>query len=452
MEFDKQKLLINYLISSQELYTKVSPILNEGYFDPRAKQTVGFIKRYYEEYKTSPTLEQIKAETKMAGLEVKNLTKQEIKYAENELEQFCLHSAMEMAVFGAPKFLAKKEYGTVLAMLKEAITVGLQRDIGIDYFADPELRLKTMTLNNTTTPTGLLKLDEYLGGGINRKEMIIFAAPSGVGKSITMSNVAHNLVKMGLNGVYFTMELSEEVVAKRFDSIFSGIGQADILRNITQTVVEIKKQQEGSGRMFIKRLPESSTNANHLRAYLKEFEIVNGFVPDFVVVDYLDLMASCQSVSVENQFVKDKYVSEELRAIANDYNCFMITASQLNRGAQQLESLDDLSQAHIAGGISKINTTDNLVAIIQNAAMKARQEMMFKLLKTRSSNGVGNYFMMGFDPVSLHLTNYEDGGAKQDSGLAAMVRGKVKASHDSATKADGEAKPKMSVGNIPFQV
>ena len=86
----------------------------------------------------------------------------------------------------------------------------------------------------------------------------------------------------------------------------------------------------------------------------------------------------------------------------------MITASQLNRGAQNIESLDELNQGHIAGGISKINTTDNMVAILQTPQMKARNEMVFKMLKTRSSGGVGSYFIMKFDPVSLRLHNLEE--------------------------------------------
>jgi len=458
---EKQKLLLSYLVSSQDLFIKTSPILKAGYFDPSLKKAVQFVLGYFNEYKAPPSLEQIKAETGLT-LSGKELSKAEISYAENQFETFCRNSACKEAAFMLPSLLKEAKYGDMLKVMQEAIQISLSRDIGINYFDDPEARLKILTLNNNTIPTLIHKLDENLGGGITRKEMIIFAAPSGVGKSITMSNVAKNLAKQGLHGVYFTLELSEEIVAKRFDSMFSGIAQHAILYNITQTAIEVRKQSESSGRLFIKRMPESSTNANHLRAYLKEFEIVNGFVPDFIVVDYLDLMASVQSVSVENQFVKDKYVSEELRAIANDYNAFMITASQLNRGAQQLESLDDLSQAHIAGGISKVNTTDVLCAIIQTAQMKARQEMMFKLLKTRNSSGVGNYFMVKFNPASLLLENLEEGETRPDRTLSSVLRGKLardrKPDDPAAPTVVEPNKPRptgpggMGINNIPFQV
>lgn len=460
MELEKQRLLTSYLISSNDLFTKVSPILKAEFFDPKMKPVINFIKDYYEKYKAAPSGEQISAETGQL-IEYKPVTsKQEVLYAEDQLEVFCRNKAIEKAIYASPALMLEGKFGEIQSLIRDAITISLNRNIGLDYFADPETRLKMLLERNNSCPTQWYKLDEYLAGGINRKEMIIFAAPPGVGKSLTMSNLARNLMKQGLNGVYFSMELSEEIVAKRFDSMFSGISQTEILRNITKTSIEIKAQAENCGRIFIKRMPESSTNSNHLRAYLKEFEIVNGFLPDFVVVDYLDLMASNHQISAENTFVRDKFISEELRSIANDLNLMMITASQLNRGAQLLENIEDLGQAHIAGGISKINTTDNMVAIIQTPQMKARGEMMFKMLKTRSSNGVGNIYMLKFNPTTLILENMEEEGggtSNLSKSISSYMRGKIAPS----TQKSDESQPSptqaiqsqpLDVGNLPFQV
>ena len=457
MELEKQKLLISYLVSDPELFIKVSPILNVKYFDASMKPAITFIKDYFELYKAPPTVDQLKAETRLNIEHRTSMSRPEQKYAETQLENFCKEKAIEHAILASPALLAEGKHGDIEKLIRDALTVGLQRNIGLDYFQDPEQRLKLLSLNNKPIPTGFLKLDEYLGGGLNRKEMTIFAAPPGVGKSLTMANIAKNLMKQSFNVCYITLELSEEVTAKRFDSMFSGISQIDILKNITKTSIEIKKQSEEHGSLTIKRMPESSTNANHIRAYLKEYEIMKGYLPDVLVVDYMDLMCSNQSISAENQFIRDKFVSEELRSIANDFNLIMITASQLNRGSQLLESMDDLSQAHIAGGISKVNTTDNLIAIMQNSAMKARSEMMFKLLKTRSSSGVGNQFMMQFSPTTLILQCFaEEEGSSKSKSLANYVRGKVaekkpetKVEHRSS--ATGET-PRMNINTLPFQI
>jgi KaiC/GvpD/RAD55 family RecA-like ATPase len=460
MELEKQKLLMSYLISDQELFVKVAPILETKYFDASIKSGMTFLKQYFEDYKAPPTAEQIKAETGTAINVRPTMSRAEQQYAADQIETFCRNKAMEHAILASPALLAEGKFAEIEQTMKAAITVSLQRNIGTDYFEDPELRLNRLSLNNKPTPTGFIDLDENLGGGINRKEMIIFAAPPGVGKSLTMANLARNIMKQSLNVIYISLELSEEIVAKRFDSMFTGIAQIDLLKNITKAAIAIKKQQESYGHLTIKRMPESTTNANHIRAYLKEFEITKGYLPDALVIDYMDLMCSNQQISAENQFIRDKFISEELRSIANEYNLMMITASQLNRGSQQLESMDDLSQAHIAGGISKVNTTDNLVAIMQNAAMKARSEMLFKLLKTRSSSGVGNQFMMSFNPNTLILECFTKDNSSTDrsKGLASYIRGSIAKKKDDEAKPADKAtpaatpKPKLGMNNLPFQV
>lgn len=439
MNFDKQLLLLSYLLSDQTLFIKVNPILKYTYFDTRIRNTIQFISKYFEEYKIPPTAEQVKAETGQ-DIEIKtSLTKQEINYAENEIETFCKNKAIEHAILTSAKLLNDDKTGEIEKLIKDALTVSLQRNVGLNYFDDPEQRLKLLSLRNNCIPTNFIKLDEYLGGGINRQEMIIFSAPPGVGKSLTMANLGRNLLIQGLHGVYITLELSEDVTAKRFDSMFTNISQVDILKNVTEVSIKVKNEKSGCGEFFIKRMPESSTNTNHIRAYLKEFEIVNGFLPDFMIIDYMDLMSSVQNVSAENTFIRDKFISEELRALAHDFNMIMITASQLNRGAQLIDNIEDLSQAHIAGGISKVNTTDNLIAIVQTQTMKAKGELMYKLLKTRSSNGVGNFYMMKLNPVSLILENLED---------TSKLHNSIKINN----LINKQPEEKLDINNLPFQI
>lgn len=396
----------------QETFIRVNPILSSKFFEPRLQGAVKFIQNYFNEYKGLPTAQQIQAECSVTmSTDATPLTVQERKYAETELESFCKAKAMESAVLASVPLIQEGKYGDIEKLIRDAVTLSLQRNLGTDYFEDPEARLNSLKNNNQMHPTKLKKLDEALGGGLNRKEMIVFAAPSGVGKSITMLNIAFNLMSQGLNGIYITLELSEPVVSKRADSIASGYSQIAVLEDVTRTSIAVKKlrDEQGYGKLAIKRMPESTTTAIHIRAYIKEYELVNGFTPDFIVVDYIDIMASSQKgISAENQFIKDKYVCEELRSIADDCNAIMITASQLNRGAQEVESFEALNQSHIAGGISKINTADNLVMILQTPQMKAKGEMMFKLVKTRSSSGVGSYFTVKFNSINLRITNAEE--------------------------------------------
>jgi hypothetical protein len=165
-------------------------------------------------------------------------------------------------------------------------------------------------------------------------------------------------------------------------------------------------KEQGFGRFFVKRMREGTTNADHIISYLRELEAVHGFKPDFVIVDYIDLCASVQKTSGDNMFTKDKYVTEEIRAIGFDFDCLMISASQLGRGAIVATREDKaLGQDHIQGGISKINTSDLVIALVKDEAMDAAGEYRFEFLKARNSNAVNKKLTMGWNSDSLLITD-----------------------------------------------
>lgn len=404
MTLDKQKLLLNYMFSSTDLFVLTNNMVEECYFDPELQGGVNFLKEYFETYKALPSADQVRAETGFVP-DMTELNKAEVLYATDQLEIFCKRKAIEKAILAAPALLQSGDYGELEASIKDAVTVGLTRNLGLDYFLDPEERLRAMLLNNAMIPTGWHELDDHLGGGVSRKEMTMFMANSGVGKSILMSNLAIQFVEQKLDVLYITLELAEEVVAKRFDSMTTGISQDQIFKMIPKVADSVTKYGQKSGTLTIKRMPESITNANDIRAYLKEYELLHSKAPDIIVLDYMDLLTTNSKISAENLFVKDKYVAEEIRSIANDHDLVMITASQMGRQAIDAE---DHNQSHIQGGISKVNTTDNLIAIIQSEAMKAAGEYMLKLVKTRSSGGVGKHLVLGWDSTALRVTNLNE--------------------------------------------
>jgi hypothetical protein len=136
----------------------------------------------------------------------------------------------------------------------------------------------------------------------------------------------------------------------------------------------------------------------------------------------------------------------------------MISASQLGRDAivatREQKSLD---QAHIQGGISKINTADNVVAIYPSAQAKARGEMIFKFIKTRSSNGVGSAATLKFNASSLCLENMEDDVRDGTNRLSNSISNYVqrKSGQQSASQKPEESKTAsgpLNINNLPFQV
>jgi len=189
-------------------------------------------------------------------------------------------------------------------------------------------------------------------------------------------------------------------VAMRLDSMTTGIGTREIFRNLDDVELKVKTLQKRSGHLQVKYMP-SGKNCNDIRAYLKEYQVKTGVKPDVLLIDYLDLMMPLSvKVSPSDLFVKDKYVSEEIRNLAMETQCITVTASQLNRSAVEEIEFD---HSHISGGLSKIMTADNVIGIFTSRAMKERGRYQIQFMKTRSSSGVGQKVELEFNVDTLRI-------------------------------------------------
>jgi archaellum biogenesis ATPase FlaH len=399
---DLQKLFLEMMLQNAESYLRVQNIYNPENFDRSLKEAAKFIYTHIDEHKAMPTAEQIKAVTNTELKPVPDLTDNHYDWFMTEFEAFTRKQELERAILKCADMLEKGDYDPVEKIIKDAVQISLTKDMGTDYFEDPRARLLKIKSNNGQVSTGWPTMDKRLFGGMNRGELNIFAGGSGSGKSLFMQNIAINWVQQGLNGVFLSLELSEELCAMRMDSMVANISTREIFKDLDDLELKVKMVGKKSGSLRIKYMPAQS-NVNQIRAYLKELEVQTGQKTDFIMVDYLDLvMPVSAKVSPNDLFVKDKYVSEELRNLAREFGILMITASQLNRSAVEEIEFD---HSHISGGISKINTADNVFGIFTSRAMKERGRYQIQLMKTRSSSGVGTKVDLDFDIESLRITD-----------------------------------------------
>ena len=402
---DLQKLFVQFMLTDPQLFTRVMGIIDEKHFDKPTRNVVGYLIGYSEEYSTMPTIEQIKAET---GQEME-LLDDIAKHSEwfiDEFETFCRHKAIERAIVNSADLLEEGKYGEVETTIKDAVQIGLARSLGTDYFHDPRARLEMLKDNNGQITTGWKDLDDKLYGGINRGEVTIFAGGSGSGKSLFMQNMSLNWAEAGMNCVYVTLELSEELSAMRIDAMATDRSTRRIFKELDDVELRVKTLGKKAGMLRIKYM-SSGNSVNDIRAYLKELQIVTGKNVDCICIDYLDLlMPATKKVNPGDLFIKDKYVTEEIRNFAMETQTVVVTASQLNRSAVEEVEFD---HSHIAGGISKIQTADNVIGIFTSNAMRERGQYQLQLLKTRSSSGVGSKVNLVFDRDSLRISDSDLG-------------------------------------------
>ena len=399
-----QELFLRMMLTDAQLFTRVVNILNSENFDRSLRSTAKFMIDFSKKYNSIPDANQIKATT---GLEIEVIDKlrdSDTEWFLDEFEKFTRRQELERAILKAAELLEKGNYDPVEKLIKDAVQISLTKDMGTDYFADPRARLLSIKNNNGQISTGWPILDNKLYGGFNRGELQIFAGGSGSGKSLFMQNLSANWTQKGLNGVYITLELSEELTAWRIDSMITDVSTRDVFKNIDDVELKVKMASKKSGRFWIKYMPAQST-VNDMRAYIKTLQMEYDVKIDFLCVDYLDLLMPVSTkVSPSDLFIKDKYVSEELRNLAKELNVLFVTASQLNRSAVEEVEFD---HSHISGGISKINTADNVFGIFTSRSMRERGEYQIQLMKTRSSSGVGQKIDLQFDIDTLRI--FDDG-------------------------------------------
>lgn len=440
---DVQRLFLEMMLEDSSSYIRVQNIYNPANFDKSLRPAAEFIKKHSDEHKAIPDRAQIAAVTGVKLSPIPDLTDGHHEWFMSEFEAFTKRQELERAILKAADMIEKGEYDPVEKLIKDAVQISLTKDLGTDFWANPEAMLTKYFDNGGQVSTGWPQLDRLLYGGFSRGELNIFAGGSGSGKSLVMMNIALNWVQQNLHGVYITLELSEELTGLRTAAMLTNMSTKDIRREKETAALKIKMVGKKSGSYQVKALPAQS-NINDIRAFLKEYQIQTGHRVDFMMIDYLDLLMPVSAkVSPNDLFVKDKYVSEELRNLAKELGVLMVTASQLNRSA--VEELE-FDHSHISGGISKINTADNVFGIFTSRTMRERGKYQIQCMKSRSSTGVGQKIDLEYNIETMRITDpgVDESGQVGFKKSMPSIYDTIKAKATVTTEEEQEETPKIS--------
>lgn len=435
-----QKLFMQTLLYSDDMFARCRNMIEPGYFEQPYENLIKFVMEYSEKYNAIPNNAQIKA-TIDFSLDEPDDDIHTDDYQEwflEEFERFCRYKGLEKGVYESVDVLSKPaheidktDYGIVEENIKKASQIGLVRDLGTDYFANPKEMLEQILERDELISTGWQDIDYKLYGGMNRGEITIFCGGSGSGKSLFLQNLALNWSAAKFNVLYVTMELNEKLVFMRMAAMQNGISTKDVKQDIVAAALKIEEKRKRSGRLVIKQMP-NGINVNDIRAYIREYEIKYGEKFDALLIDYLDLMMPIsKKIKGDDLFTKDKFVTEEIRNLAMERNFLCATASQLNRSAVDEIEFD---HSHIAGGLSKIQTADNVIGILTSKAMREKGRYQVQFMKTRSSSGVGAKIPLKFDINSMRITDSDESEEESTMGTAMHIVDTLK--RDGVVKSD----------------
>ena len=421
--------ILKNLIYNEEYTRKVLPFLSVNYFQEREDKILyEKINEYINQYNTLPTQEALAIELDKSSIKdeefqnslklLESITNENdeanISWLLDSTEKFCQDKAIYNAVVESISILDekggdKRDKGSIPDILSDALSVSFDPHVGHDYLLDAEERYEFYHRIEEKIPWDLEFFNRITKGGLSNKTLNIALAGTGVGKSLFMCHVAASCLSQNYNVLYITLEMAEEKIAERVDANLLNIS-IDDLQKIPKDLYDKKinkLKQTIKGKLIVKEYPTASANANHFRALLNELNLKRSFVPNIILIDYINICTSSrikQGANV-NSYTYIKSIAEELRGLAVENAIPILSATQTTRsGFTNTDiGLEDTSESF---GLPA--TADFMFAIISTEQMEELNQIMIKQLKNRYSDPTSNRkFVIGIDRSKMKLYDVE---------------------------------------------
>lgn len=405
-----ESTIFSNLVTNQEYFARVFPYVKTEYFREQSDQTIfKLIQKYAHEYKKPPSKEAIKitldklnniteTEYQECCEKIKQLAPvpEDLGWLVNETEAYCQQQAVNNAL--AEGLRIKENYdrpleerdnripdiGVIPDLMKDALSVCFDTSIGHSYFDDWEARWAKYIEKTDKIPCGIRMLNIIMNGGVERKTLNVILAGTNVGKSLALCHLAADYLTQGYNVLYISMEMSEDVVAKRIDANLLDVSMDDfdtLTKNSFASKVKKKRESISKGEIVIKQYPTAGAHVGHFNSLLSELKLKKNFVPDIVIVDYLSICASSRiRGGSDNSYHLVKTIAEELRGFAVENNVVLWSAAQTTRGAWGASDINMEDTAESAGLPA---TVDLLLGVIETEETVEMGQQMVKQLKSR---------------------------------------------------------------------
>lgn len=377
--------IISSILSDRVFFKTIYDIIKSEYFDSDSNEWIfKCISSHFDKFETLPTLDVFKTQLSKVDSDVlktsvidnlkniwRNLESDDLDYVKSETLVFCQRQELKNAILDSVPLLDSGKFDEIKQKLDYAFKAGKDTNVGHDYKVDIKERYESTVRN--VIGTGWDTIDELVDGGFGWGELIIFAAPPGIGKSWALVNVGMNAAKKGKIVVHYTLELNEGYVGQRYDSVLTGIP----VPNLKYNIEEVERQAKNlKGEIVIVHYPTKSVGLNTIKASLDKL-VLQGKKPDVIIVDYADLL---KGNSRKERHEEIEEVVEGLRGIAGEYECPLYTASQINRsGADD----DVITGTKIAGSFSKLMTADFVVSLSRKIEDKLAGTGRWHVIKNR---------------------------------------------------------------------
>lgn len=423
-----EQTVLRNLLTNEEYMRRVLPFIKPEYFEGVYQQLFRQVAKFVAKYNKLPTAETFKIELddnnslsdehyRHAVEIIPEIFKSEYideTWLYNKTEKWCQDRALFNAIMESISVIDGKHQkltkDALPDLLQKALAVTFDTNIGHDYLENVNERYEFYHAQEEKTPFDIDLFNQITKGGLSNKSLNIALAGTGVGKSLFMCHIAAGALSIGKNVLYITMEMSEERIAERIDANLLDI-PIDQIEHMTKEMFSNavnRLKSKTNGKLIVKEYPTGSANANHFRALLNELKLKKGFIPDIIMIDYLNICASSRikmGGSV-NSYTYIKAIAEELRGLAVEFDLPIVSATQTTRSGYSSSDpgLEDTSESF---GLPA--TADLMFAMVSNEELEQQGQIMIKQLKNRYNDPNKNKrFLVGIDRSKMRLFDIDN--------------------------------------------
>ena len=234
-----------------------------------------------------------------------------------------------------------------------------QESVKVSTHADEVLHQKR---ERAVVPTGLDDLDRAWRGGIRRAELGIMMAPTGVGKTMALCQLAVNAFWEGLTVLYYSFELTEDQVLER---VLCGIvekGRGEVVKKPwADLLARAIHDRGGVAPGDVEVRPPSQMSVADLKRDLDGYREKNGAYPDLLLLDSADDLTPNGKFDRTYEALRSTYTSLRLD-IAQSLNIPVWTSSQTNKeGVEKARS----SLKYVADAFAKAQRAHYVLGLAQ---------------------------------------------------------------------------------------
>lgn len=342
-----EKIIMFNSIMDQTYLETIFEYAKPSFFKDKDIRTVfTVLNSFYEEHKKVPNTTELKAH--LISEEDKQALKRVIisfnsidKNFDNAIlikntERWLREKAVMNTVFNTSVDVQSGDIDStkILKKFEDACNISLVDNLGFDYLENIDDHLKDLQKVFNILPTGWKWLDKHLGGGFmaEGRALYCFFGVTNVGKSIFLGNMATNILSQDKTVVLISLEMPEQVYAKRISACLSRIPSNDLNLQLDPLKNKLNqyKLKNSNAKLIIKEFPPKGVTVLNIKTYIEKL-VRSGVKPDAIIIDYLNLIAPPSNGL--NSYEGIKQITESVRALSYNFECPVITATQATRAA-----------------------------------------------------------------------------------------------------------------------